>query len=185
MNVISDINKETQATIETERMSLRPIRVSDAGLVALYARDIRVSGPTRSIPHPLPPGATEGFIENCQKSDRDEDVWVLDGTTSGLPEVLGLVSLERIGRNQSKLGYWLAPSFWSMGFAREAVTSLLVANPHSAKMVFAEVFQDTPRSAKVLTDLGFLYLGDAESWCMARSKSVATWTYSKEMNCTK
>ena len=42
----------TQHSYESARLSLRPIRKSDAGLIGLYAGDIRVSGPTRSIPHP-------------------------------------------------------------------------------------------------------------------------------------
>ena len=53
----------TQPKLLTDRLVLRPIRKSDVGLIGLYANDIRVSGPTRSIPHPLPPGAAEAFVE--------------------------------------------------------------------------------------------------------------------------
>ena len=53
----------TQPTLEMSRLVLRPIQKLDAGLIGLYAGDIRVSGPTRSIPHPLLPGAPEAFIE--------------------------------------------------------------------------------------------------------------------------
>ena len=50
-----------QAEILTERFTLRPVRKSDAGLFALYAGDKRVAEATQGIPHPLPPGAAEGF----------------------------------------------------------------------------------------------------------------------------
>ena len=59
---------EPQKTYETERFTLRPLRISDKGLIELYASDIRVAGPTRSIPHPLPPGATEASTASTSTS---------------------------------------------------------------------------------------------------------------------
>ncbi|MEO0358450.1 MAG: GNAT family N-acetyltransferase [Pseudomonadota bacterium] len=170
-----------QAVFETDRLTLRPVRPSDAGLIGIYANDLRVAGPTRSVPHPLPPGAAEAFVEKAQKPDRLEDVWVMDGLKSNLPEVMGVVSLERLDRNQSKLGSWLAPAFWMQGYAREALQHILAANPQNNDAVFAEIFQDNARSAKILTDNGFAYLGEAEAYCVARHKTIDTWTYSKRM----
>ncbi|MGB0905389.1 MAG: GNAT family N-acetyltransferase, partial [Mangrovicoccus sp.] len=72
-------------------------------------------------------------------------------------EVVGLIGLENLGRRQSEIGYWLAPAFWKMGLAREAVKALLAANPHYSERVFAEVFQDNTQSAKVLIENGFEY----------------------------
>lgn len=176
---MSDLSQ--QITLETERLTVRPIRPSDAGLITLYAGDIRVSGPTRSIPNPLPPGATEAFIEKAHDPARTEDIWVLDGLAAGMAEVVGVIGLKHLDRKQSEIGYWLAPAFWKMGLAREAVSAILVANPLQSDQIFAEVFQDNPQSAKVLTENGFSYLGDAESYCVARHRTIATWTYSKCM----
>ena len=135
-----------QHSYETARLSLRPIRKSDAGLIGLYAGDIRVSGPTRSIPHPLPPGAIDAFIAQAQNPARVEDVWVLDGSKSDLAEVVGVIGLKRLDRRQGELGYWLAPAFWGIGLAREAVERLIQANPQGSKTLFAEVFQDNARA---------------------------------------
>ena len=179
MNMVVDIRD--QITLTTERLVLRPVRRSDMGLIGLYAGDIRVSAPTRSIPHPLPPGAVETFVESCQSPGRKEDVWVLDGSRHGLPEVVGLIGLERMDRGQAELGYWLGHGFWGQGFARESVAAILDANPQGSDTIFAEVFQDNPRSAKILTEQGFTYLGDAENWCVSRHKNIATWTYLKSM----
>ena len=52
----------TQPSYVTERFTLRPLRKSDAGLLAMYAGDIRVARSTSSIPHPLPPGSIESYI---------------------------------------------------------------------------------------------------------------------------
>ena len=54
---------------------------------------------------------------------------------------------------------------------------LLDANPQNARQIYAEVFQDNPGSARVLTNARFDYLGDAEAFCVARGAKVPTWTY--------
>ena len=63
----------------------------------------------------------------------------------------------------------------------EAVQALVNANPHGSRTLFAEAFQDNPGSARVLTNCGFEYLGDAESWSVARNALVPTWTYLRKM----
>ncbi|SLN18933.1 Acetyltransferase (GNAT) family protein [Pseudoruegeria aquimaris] len=170
-----------QPVIETERFTLRPLRRSDAGLLAMYAGDRRVAEGTRSIPHPLPPGAIEAFITRSTADDRIEDVWVMDGTAHGGPEVQGVISLKPEGEGRSVIGYWVAPLFWNTGLASEAVAALLAANPQNCKTIFAEVFQDNPASARVLTNAGFAYIGDAETYSVARGANVPTWTYLKKL----
>lgn len=167
--------------ISAERFVLRPVRRSDAGLLALHAGDRRVAEGTRSIPHPLPPGATEAFIARALAGKGGEDVWVMDGAGYGSAEVLGVVSLTPLDRGQSQIGYWVAPAFWNTGVATEAVRALIAANPHGARTFFAEVFQDNVQSARVLTNCGFEYLGDAEAYSVARAGKVPTWTYLRRM----
>ncbi len=170
-----------QPILEAGRFVLRPIKPSDAGLIALYTSDRRLAEGTRSIPHPLPPGAAEGFVARALSERRNEDVWVLDGSAQGQAEVLGLVSLMRVDRDQSEVGFWVAPGLWNTGFASEAVQAIVAANPHASRTLFAEVFQDNPGSARVLVNAGFDYLGDAEAWSVARNAKVPTWTYVRKM----
>jgi RimJ/RimL family protein N-acetyltransferase len=166
-----------QKTIEAARFVLRPCRKSDAGLIAMYADDKRVARGTRAMPHPLPPGSVEALIDRASQNVRSEDVWVIDGSAHGHAEALGLISLARMDRDQSEIFYWIAPAFWNTGFATEAVRTLIAANPHNSDRIFAEVFQDNPGSARVLTNCGFDYLGDAEAFSVSRNATVPTWTY--------
>ena len=170
-----------QVEVVSERFVLRPLRISDAGLIAHYTADRRVAEGTRSIPHPLPPGAAESYVRRAMAAQRDEDVWAIDGSTNKLAEVLGVVSLTRVSDEQSELGFWIGAGFWNTGFATEAVSALVEANPHGSRTLFAEAFQDNPGSARVLTNCGFEYLGDAESWSVARDARVPTWTYLRKM----
>lgn len=174
----------TESPIDAGRFLLRAVRKSDAGLFAMYAGDRRVAMGTRSIPHPLPPGAAEAFVARAMArgDTRTEDIWVMDGAATGLAEVLGVISLKRMDRGQSEIGYWVAPAFWNAGFASEAVRALVGANPQGCRTIFAEVFQDNPGSARVLTNAGFQYLGDAETFCVARNACVPTWTYLRKLD---
>ncbi len=166
-----------QPLIEADRFVLRTLRKSDAGLLEMHTGDKRVARGTRSIPHPLPPGSTDAFITRAMGKERSLDVWVMDGTISGHAEVVGLVSLTPMDRDQSEIKFWVAPAFWNTGMASEAVRAMVAANPHGSKTMFAEVFQDNPASARVVTNSGFDYLGDAEAFSVARDATVPTWTY--------
>ncbi len=170
------------AEISAGRLVLRPVRKSDSGLFAMYAGDRRVAEATRSIPHPLPPGAAEAYVARMIAGGSGETAWVMDGSAAGLAEVLGVISLKQMDRGQSEIGYWVAPAFWNAGFASEAVRALVQANPLGSRTIFAEVFQDNPGSARVLTNCGFEYIGDAESFSVARNARVATWTYLKKLD---
>ncbi len=170
-----------QPLIEADRFVLRPVRRSDMGMLSMYTADERVASGTRSIPHPLPPGTTEAFIERSLQDGRQEDVWVMDAARADGREVLGVISLTHLDRAQSQLGYWVAPGFWNTGIASEAVQAIVAANPQENTSIFAEVFQDNAASARVLTHAGFEYIGDAESHCVARNANVPTWTYIRKM----
>lgn len=170
-----------QPVIEAEDLTLRPLRRSDIGPIELFAGDERVARMTSSIPHPLPPGAAEAFVTRSQAPDRDEDVWALDAFQTGGSEFKGVIGLKKMDRDQSEIGYWVAPAFWNTGVAGQAVEALIAANPLNNATMFASVFQDNPASARVLTRCGFRYLGDAETFCVARDACVPTWTYSRKL----
>jgi RimJ/RimL family protein N-acetyltransferase len=167
----------SQTAISTERFVLRPLRRSDAGLLSLYASDPRVAQNTRTIPHPMPPGAVEAFIARAMAETREEDVWAIDAQA----ELRGIVALKRLDRDQSEISYWVAPAFWGTGIASDAVKALMGANPRKDKVCYGVVFQDNPASARVLTNASFDYLGDAEAFSVARNAMVPTWTYIRKL----
>lgn len=171
----------TTPVVETERFTLRPVKRSDAGLFALHAGDLRVARMTQMIPHPFPPGAAENYLANAMNPAHSMDIWALDGAARGGAEFMGMIMLGRLDRDQSEVSFWIPPAFWNKGFASEALSALIEANPHDAKRLFATAFQDNPGSARVLTNCGFEYLGDAEAHSVARGANVPTWTYSRSL----
>ncbi|MEL6532101.1 MAG: GNAT family N-acetyltransferase [Pseudomonadota bacterium] len=170
-----------QEVFDSPRFELRPLRRSDEGLMTLYTSDKRVASMTSSIPHPLPPGSVEAFIAKANATERQEHVWAMDASRFGGSELLGVISLKQMDRDQSEIGFWVAPAMWNTGLGSEAVRTLIAANPLANSTIFATVFQDNPASARVLTNAGFDYLGDAESFSVARGHAAPTWTYLKKL----
>jgi RimJ/RimL family protein N-acetyltransferase len=184
--MVLDLVPGTAGTIAAGRFVLRPVRTSDAGLIAHHAADRRLAEATQNIPHPFPPGAAEAYVARAMTEDRPGSVWVMDGAATGLAEVLGVLSLKPMdvrkgASGQSEVAYWVAPAFWNTGIASEAVKAVVAANPLGDRTLFAEVFQDNAGSARVLTNAGFEYLGDAEAFSVARGARVATWTYLRKL----
>lgn len=170
-----------QPTVRLARFDLRPIRAEDSGLWAFYAGDRRVAEMTAHIPHPLPPGAAEAVMARAAANDRTKDVWVMDARRLGGADLMGVITLDRMDSGQSEISYWVAPQFWNSKLASEAVSGLVEANPLDNASIFAAVFQDNPASARVLTNCGFEYIGDAELHCTARDSVLDSWTYVKPL----
>jgi len=177
-----DLAARSVPTLTSDRLTLRPLGLHDRALLALYIRDRRVAEGTRSIPHPAPEGTALAFIERATCTARDRDVWALDGSPMGSAALVGVISLKPLDRGQSQIGYWVAPAFWNTGLASEAVRTIIAANPHQNRTLFAEVFKDNPVSARILTNAGFEYIGDAEAFSVARNAAVPTWTYLRRMD---
>ena len=166
--------------LATGRLDLRPLKRSDASLLALYAGEARVARQTSTIPHPYPPGAAAAFVERAATM-RMGAVWAIDGTRSGLPEVVGTVEVRRPDDGGCEIGYWIAPPFWNDGLATEAVRAVIAADPFGCDSMRAAVFQDNPASARVLEAAGFERAGEGEVYSVARGEVVATWTYRREV----
>jgi RimJ/RimL family protein N-acetyltransferase len=168
-----------QPVIETARLSLRPVRRSDMGPIELHAGRREIAQMTSSIPHPLPPGASDAFVTRCLSGTSPETVWTMDATKSGLGELVGLVSLTRMDDAAAEIGYWVAPVAWNTGLATEAVQGLVDANPLNLATIRGRVFQDNPASARVLVNAGFTHTGEAQAFSVARAAVVPQWTYSR------
>lgn len=172
----------TQSDIATPRLRLRRLRARDAALIALYASDRRVAWATSRVPHPYPPGAAEGLIERANAPGSREVYWALDTGAEGENGLIGLLVLRFTSATAGQVGYWVAPAFWNTGYAGEAVEGLIGwAAEAGLRELAAEVFQDNPASARVLTRAGFDYEGEGETYSLARDAMVPTFLYRRRL----
>ena len=180
--MISDVALPEKTVLETKRFKIRPLNLKDIIKVEMYVRDIRLARSSGTIPHPLTPDFVKDFIEKSMSDETSLDAWGIEVEESGITNLIGVVSLNRLDRSQSEIAYWVIPSIWNTGVATEAVKAFIEVNPQNCKTIFGSVFQDNPASSRVLTNAGFEYIGEAESLSVARSAMVATWTYIKKLD---
>ena len=162
-------------TIRTGRLTLRPLRPSDAGPITLHASDARLARMTALIPHPYPPGAAEAFIEATLAGRRGEEVWAIDATPTGGEELVGIAGFRAAKADDGgELGYWVGPPYWNAGYATEAVTALVahLFGPRQVAAISAPVFSDNLPSAAVLTKAGFREAGATRIFSVARGEEV-------------
>lgn len=155
--------------IETDRLTLRPLRASDAGPMTHYSGDRRVAEMMEHIPHPYPPGAAAAYIERVLAKRLPEQVWVLDAGRIEGPEFIGLIRLRKEGADAARLDYWVGPPFWNTGYASEAALALIeAARGAGLARVEARLIAGNEASAHVLANAGFRETGGGEVFSVGR-----------------
>lgn len=172
----------SQPDLIAPRLRLRRLQPSDAALLRLYASDPRVAKMTTTIPHPYPPGLAEAFVDRILARATTETVWAIDTGADAENGLIGLISLKRHRLGEGEIGYWVAPAFWGTGYASEAVDTVVRdATARGCDALTAQVFQDNPASARVLSRAGFGYIGEGEAYSVARGSMVPTFEYRREL----
>jgi len=149
-------------TIHTERLTLRPFSLDDAGAVQRLAGDRDIAATTILIPHPYPDGAAEEWIgTHAGMFEHGEGLTV--AVTARAGGVLhGAVSLTIDARHHhAELGYWIGKAYWGRGYATEAARAVVDYGFHTLKLhrVFAHHMARNAASGRVLEKLGMRYEG--------------------------
>lgn len=135
--------------IETERLTLRPLRMDDAAEVAAGIGDVRVLRNLTSPPYPYALSDAEWFIrENAHKPGHY--AICRDG-------LIGVITLRpRAEGGADDLGYWLAVDHWGQGLMTEAATAVVTRHfaASDATLTSGHVL-DNAGSRNVLCKLGF------------------------------
>lgn len=160
-------------TIETPRLTLRPLVAADAGMTSLYLSDQSLARMTSAVPHPYPPGSAAAYIDWAGSDQVNGRVWAIGHRTSN-GELVGMIHLQDDG----EIGYWVGIPFQKSGFATEALEAIVTqAFECNTETLRAVVFQDNPASAKVLSKVGFVFKGESEGYSAARDTISPQWNY--------
>lgn len=147
--------------IETERLRLRPLRMSDAGRVARFAGDPGVARMILRAPTPYLECAAEGWIMtlNARAPLGADFVFAADVEGEGL---VGVIGAHKRGDESFEVGYWFGRPYWGQGYATEALRGFVSA-AQSLGPLQAGHFVDNPASGRVLEKGGFAYTGETET----------------------
>ena len=159
------------ASVETGRLTLRPLALTDADWVGRESGRPEVARHLALVPAPNPALFAEMFILTV-RAKRGDMVRAVTDRNTGAP--LGVVGAHHAGDGIYGFGYWYAPSAWGRGIATEAGQALIESLRHAgAKRLTAGYFTTNPASARVLSKLGFEHTGeDDPQFCVAQMKAL-------------
>ncbi len=153
----------------TERLLLRPVRVSDSDALFERRADPKVSD-LQDWPMPYSMERAQSAIERAMANDDppNNGGFMLTIADRDDTEIYGDISmfLEDDGRT-SGVGYSVTPAYWSRGFASEALTAMLdwLFDVKGISRAYAMLHPDNHRSARVLETCGFVYEGHTRNAC--------------------
>ena len=159
--------------LATERLSLRPLRPSDADAVHRLVNDWEVVRMLSQLPFPYPRDLADRWIASTlEQMERGSGYHLaITGQEDGQEMLIGCIGLRldmtpRVGN----LGYWIGRRFWRLGVATEAATRLsswALANLDVDRLE-AHVAVDNAASGAVLRRAGFHEIGTGEENFLAR-----------------
>ncbi len=168
-----------QPTRETERLILRPFRMSDADDVQRLAGDRAVADTTLDIPHPYEDGLAEKWISNHADwfERREQVIFAVTLKQSPPPlasafekalltakrwqsaraVLIGTVGMRlRPEDRRAELGYWIGKAYWNHGYCTEAARGVLRFGFEQLNLnrIYAYHFVRNPASGRVMQKLG-------------------------------
>lgn len=162
MSFLNVLVPDRRPTLETERLILRPFRLSDAGDVQRMAGAAEIAATTLNIPHPYPRGAAEEWIRSHRSSFEEGQGVHFAITLRETGALVGAIGLEITPRhNRAELGYWIGVPYWNRGYATEAARAVVeygfrVLNLHR---ICANHFPRNSASGRVMQKVGMVLEG--------------------------
>ena len=147
----------TADVFASERLLLRPLRVSDApALFAAYS-DVELMRYWSCAPHDSVDQTIAYLAPPDQRSDWRG--WAI--TLAGDDTAIGTLAAGTRRPGVVEIGYLLARRYWGHGYAREAVVRLIdkLFLEEGARRVFADTDPDNLASMALLEALGFVREG--------------------------
>lgn len=150
----------TLPTLYTERLLLRPLKVTDAPIVQNLAGKREIAETTIAIPHPYEDGMAEEWIKSHQKiNDQSREypfaITIKEGRTKGA--LIGIVAIiPRRPHKKAEIGYWIGLPYWSQGYCTEAAARIVAFGfeEFEYQRMYAHCFSRNIASARVLEKIG-------------------------------
>ena len=160
------------ADLSTDRLTLRPVKASDATRITDLVNDERIYRMLARVPAHQNVAQTLAWISSHDTGRKDDTKHVFAIESDGL--LVGMVSGERKSTFVPfNLGYWLAPDVWGRGLMSEAAEALLTWLRQRGERAFVSGYiTDNPASGRVLEKLGFMKAGRSRIFCLGRGEAV-------------
>ena len=161
------VNPQKFSDLVTERLILRPLRISDAPSIKDLAGNLNVSKTTRSIPHPYEDGMAESWIKSTQAmADTGESLTFAIQLKSD-NVLIGSIGLVDISASEAVLGFWIGENYWGLGYCTEAAKTVLAFafNSLGFQKITAEHLTYNIASGEVMKKAGMSHVGTVRKEC--------------------
>ena len=143
--------------VRTARLSLRPLRRSDAETVAAMSDDYEVLIRLSFLPFPL----TAEYLERWIDEQPEDFQWLLAVRTQDARAV-GVAGIHPDDEGGAEIGFWIGRDHWGRGYASEIAGAVVeLAGCRGYDPVWAVVLPDNAASIRVLEKAGFIREGTA------------------------
>ena len=164
--------------INTKRLTLKKMRISDKNRLIDLIGDYRVSKTLCGVPHPYNDADADYWL-NCVKANEFK-LSIFQNSV-----LIGGISLDA-ERDDSycEFGYWLGFEYWGKGYATEASNAFLnyIRTNTSHKHIKATVHKGNNVSSKVLLKVGFKKISDEKVKYSHNKQNIPILTYELTAN---
>jgi len=149
--------------LETKRLILRPIKMSDAKDVVKNINNLNVSKCLLVVPHPYTLKDAKWFVNHCKEKRKEKPIknYEFSITLKTDNKVIGGAGITNIDYEQgtADLGYWLGESYWRQGIMTEAINKLIeiAFNKLKLRRLRIPAFKSNKASNELARKLGFKY----------------------------
>ncbi|MBP3951591.1 GNAT family N-acetyltransferase [Bacillus suaedae] len=148
--------------LETNRLLLQSLQLSDAARIEELASDVDVAKTTATIPHPYPKDSAGMFIEKMLEDEKKGDIAIFAVKLKESNELIGVINLKISKDHQrAELGYWIGKAYWNQGFGTEATKKLVTYGFDRLNLnkIMAAAFVHNPGSWRIMEKSGLCHEG--------------------------
>lgn len=144
--------------ITTKKFNLRPVKLSDASMVAEKINNRTISRNTATIPYPYTLQDARNWVRKCVNDDKkkmSDNMRFIIEIDSALAGCVGVHKI--VSGHKAEIGYWLAKEYWGRGLMTEVVkvVTKYAIKKFGLKRVYAGVYSYNPASMRVLEKAGY------------------------------
>jgi ribosomal-protein-alanine N-acetyltransferase len=149
-------------TLQTQRLVLRPMVLTDAPDIQRLAGDRDIASTTLRIPYPYEDGMAEEWIRSRQAVfDAGEGVAFAIVGRSDASYIGGIGLVLSPPHANAEMGYWIGKPYWNRGYGTEAAGGVLryAFEQLGLNRVYAAHFRRNPASGRIMQKIGMTYEG--------------------------
>ena len=149
--------------IRTRRLTLRGLRLDDAGRIRQLAGDRAVAQNMEQIPHPY------GRKEVAERAIRKQREAYRAGQSVSFAivprnrkQLIGMIGLKLAEEHcWAEIAFWIGKPYWNRGYVTEAAEAVLRYGFETLRLnrIWAAHFGSNPASGRVMKKLGMTYEG--------------------------